>query len=260
MKKKHSSIDRRHFLKQSAWGLGLGVSWPALSAALPADVPQDRAVRPDESRTLLFQGDSITDAGRSKDAEAPNQWPALGGGYVSLAVAQLLGEHPGSSWQCYNRGISGNKVYQLDARWEEDCLALEPDVLSILIGVNDFWHTLTHDYDGTVEVYEQDYRALLDRTREALPEVRLILGEPFALRGGTAVGDDWYPTFNDYRVAAKRVADDYGAVWIPYQSLFDDALEQAPAAYWSADGVHPAPAGSYLMAQAWLDALAEAVK
>ena len=250
----HARIDRRRFLQRSAWGLGLGVGWPAFHAAAAPNTPQPPLSPSQEMRTVLFQGNSITDAGRSKDDQRPNQPHSLGSGYAGIAAARLLGEHPGSPWQCYNRGISGNKVYQLADRWEEDCLALQPDVLSILIGVNDFWHTLSGNYDGTVEVYERDYRTLLDRTREALPDVQLIIGEPFALTGGSAVDDTWYPAFDAYRAAAQRVANDYDAVWIPYQSIFDAALQQAPAPYWSEDGVHPTPAGNYLMAQSWLDA------
>lgn len=252
-----SSIDRRRFLKHSAWGVGLGLGWPVVPSSASA---ASRLEQRGEAQTIVFQGDSITDAGRSKDDQPPNQAHALGNGYVGLAAAELLGEHPGSAWQCYNRGISGNKVFQLAERWEEDCLELAPDVLSILIGVNDFWHTLSGSYDGTAEVYERDYRELLDRTRAALPEATLIIGEPFVLLGGTAVDDaQWDPAFDAYRAAARRVAEDYDAVWIPYQSIFDEALQEAPVAYWVPDGVHPAPAGSYRMAQAWLDALEQAL-
>lgn len=247
-------IDRRRFLKQSAWGLG--VSFGGTHLLGPAPQRHTAAVPADEARIIVFQGDSITDAGRHRDGKQANSPYALGSGYAGIAAAQLLGEHPGSPWQCYNRGVSGDKVFQLAERWETDCLDLTPDVLSILIGVNDFWHTLTHDYDGTAETYERDYRALLDRTREALPEVRLIIGEPFVLMDGAAVeADQWRPAFDAYRAAARRVADEYGTAWIPYQTIFDEALRQAPVSYWAPDGVHPSPAGHYLMAQAWLDAL-----
>lgn len=248
-------IDRRRFLQRSMWGVGLGMGWPAIhSFAAPHRVAASPPA--EDGPVVVFQGDSITDAGRSKDDEAPNQAHSLGHGYANLAAAHVLGERPEAGWQCYNRGISGNKVFQLTQRWEKDGLNLEPDVLSILIGVNDFWHTLTHGYEGTVAVYERDYRALLDRTRDALPEVALIIGEPFVLRGGSAISDDWFPAFDAYRAAAKRVADDYEAEWIPYQSLFDVALEKASVDHWAPDGVHPSPAGNYLMAEAWLDAFA----
>lgn len=251
--------DRRHFLRQTLLGAGVGSFLPGLMAITPGE-KSALSTSSQEAQVVVFQGDSITDAGRSKDDQEPNKPHSLGNGYVALAAAQLLGEKPGVDWQCYNRGTSGHKVHELDARWEEDCLELRPDVLSILVGVNDFWHTLTAGYDGTVETYEQDYRALLDRTFEALPDLKLIIGEPFAVDGGSAIGEDWYPAFDDYRAAAQRVAEDYGAVWIPYQSIFDDALTKAPVSYWAEDGVHPEPPGNYLMAQAWLGALAEALE
>lgn len=248
----HPATDRRHFLKRSASGLALGLAWPSFLS--PVLQGSQAAPSSDASSVVVFQGDSVTDAGRNKEETRPNLPSALGPGYAGLSASQLLEAHPEADWQCYNRGISGHKVYQLAERWQDDALALEPDVLSILIGVNDFWHTLTQNYEGTTEIYERDYRALLDRTREALPGVKLIIGEPFALRGGSAVDDDWYPTFNAYQAAARRVADAYEAVWIPYQSVFDEALGAAPATYWSPDGVHPSAAGNALMAEAWLDA------
>lgn len=205
---------------------------------------------------VLFQGDSITDAGRDRDATGPNSARGLGPGYAFLAASRLLRDHAGADLQCYNRGISGNKVFQLADRWEEDCLALEPDVLSILIGVNDYWHTLTGDYDGTVRTYEMDLRALLERTLDALPDVELIVGEPYALTAGSAVDDTWYPPFSDYQAAARSIADEFDAAFVPYQSVFEEASTSVSADYWSADGVHPSTAGSALMAEAWLRALA----
>lgn len=224
----------------------------AIGAAAPAGItPLHRPSVP--GGVIVFQGDSITDAGRHRDYQGPNQARSLGHGYAALAAAHVLGAQPAAQWHCYNRGISGEKVPQLAARWEEDCLALEPDVISLLVGVNDFWHTLTHGYDGTAVSYEADYRALLDRTRDAMPDVALILGEPFAVAGGSALSDEWI-AFEAYRAAAHRLADDYDAIWIPYQSVFDDALEAAPVDYWAPDGVHPTPAGHHRMAQAWLEA------
>jgi lysophospholipase L1-like esterase len=169
----------------------------------------------------------------------------------------LLKKFPAKNLQCFNRGISGNKVFQLAERWEDDCLDLQPDILSILIGVNDFWHMMKHDYEGTIETYRNDFTALLERTKSALPDVKLIIGEPFALNEGTAIDDDWFPAFGEYQQAAKTIADNFDAVFIPYQHLFEEASGQVNATYWSADGVHPSLAGSELMAQAWIDALAK---
>ncbi len=201
--------------------------------------------------TVVFQGDSITDAHRDRASYYPNNARGMGVGYVHMIVSELLGSYPDSVIFCYNRGISGHKVHQLADRWEYDCLQLNPDVLSLLIGVNDFWHTLDYGYDGTVEVYENDLRELLRSTREDLPEVRLIIGEPFAVRGGTAIGSAW-SSFQDYRLVARKIADEFGAAFIPYHNIFRNALEKAPVEYWCPDGVHPSLAGAFLMKEAWL--------
>ena len=205
--------------------------------------------------TVLFQGDSITDAGRKRDQGAqPNHQPAIGSGYAWMAASQLLVGRD-DDLKVFNRGISGHKVHQLADRWQPDCLDLKPDVLSILIGVNDIWHLLNGNYDGTVEVYENDYHALLKRTKAALPKVTLVVCEPFVLRCG-AVDDRWFPAFDGYREAARRVAEAAGAVFVPFQTMFDRAVKFAPPEHWAQDGVHPSDFGNSLMAHVWLEAVA----
>lgn len=202
--------------------------------------------------TILFQGDSITDAGRDRRSEGnANNKNALGRGYVYSIATQLLADRAGDGLKIYNRGISGHKVFQLADRWDKDCLDLKPDVLSILIGVNDIWHSLNGNYDGTVEKYEKDYRALLQRTLKALPKVELVICEPFVLRCG-AVNDKWFPEFDQYRAAAKKISKEFNALFVPFQSMFDDAVKQVPSAHWAGDGVHPSMAGAHLMGQEWL--------
>jgi lysophospholipase L1-like esterase len=210
-------------------------------------------VQINQGDVILFQGDSITDASRKKDAESasvPNLQPGMGNGYAWLAASELLVSRPELGLKIYNRGISGNKVFQLADRWQADCLDLKPDILSILIGVNDIWHALKGTYDGTVQKYETDYLALIERTKQALPEVKLILCEPFVLRCG-AVTDNWFPEFDNYRAAARRVAEKHHAVFIEFQTMFDEAIHYAPPEHWAADGVHPTAAGAALMANAW---------
>lgn len=209
----------------------------------------------DGKSTILFQGDSITDAGRDKAQYYANNASGLGTGYVHMASSTILEKYPEKQLRIYNRGISGHKVFQLAGRWDDDALNLKPDVLSILIGVNDFWHTLSGGYNGTTETYENDLRALLKRTKEALPQVRLILGEPFVVRGGTAVGDTrWNSIFPSYQASCKKLASEFKASFIPYQSIFDAVMHKGGAAYWCPDGVHPSLAGARLMANAWIKA------
>ena len=246
---------RRDFLKTASAGgaMALGLT-PIVSSADAAPKAGKISLRKDD--VVVFQGDSITDAGRNREEKAFNNTRALGNGYALLAAARLLHEHADKNLQIANRGISGNKVYQLAERWDEDCLNLKPTVLSILIGVNDFWHMLNGNYTGTIETYRNDLNALLERTKQKLPEVKLIIGEPFAVTGAKAVDGKWFPAFDEYRNAARQTAQKFQAVFIPYQSIFDEAKKAVPALYWTHDGVHPSLAGSQLMAEAWLKAIA----
>ena len=245
--------SRRDFLKKAALGTMAAISIPEIvSTAAPKK--GGKKIQLMKDFRILFQGDSITDSGRNKeDVNGFNTPRALGNGYAFLAAAELLGEYAPLNLQIYNKGISGNKVYQLAERWDKDCLDIKPNVLSILIGVNDIWHKLNGQYNGTVEIYRKDYTALLERTLKALPNVRLIICEPFGVKGVKAVDDKWYPEFLDYQKAAKDIATQFGAVFIPLQSIFDEAQKKAPGAYWTGDGVHPSLAGAQLMAEAWLN-------
>jgi lysophospholipase L1-like esterase len=242
-------------------GVGLTAAGLAALSSLDA-VAADAGISPfrraepsliSAGQTILFQGDSITDAGRDKGDSAANSQPALGSGYAWLAAAQLIVDHPDDQLKIYNRGISGNKVYQLAERWQADCLDLKPDVLSVLIGVNDYWHKLKHGYTGTLETYESDFRALLQRTKDVLPDVKLIVCEPFVLKAGE-VDDAWIAEFAGYRAAAKRVAELAGARFVPFQAMFDLAVKIVPPARWAGDGVHPSNDGAALMAHGWLRA------
>lgn len=233
--------------------VGAGILLPSM-----AEAESDKASVPpaeiSKEATILFQGDSITDAGRNRKDITANSQGGLGVGYAFLAASHLRHRMATHNLRCYNRGVSGDKVFQLADRWEKDCLKLKPDVLSILVGVNDFWHTLDHSYDGTAETYENDYRILLNRTQKALPDVKLIIGEPFVIAEGSAiVEEEWFPEFTKYQAAAKQMAKDTGAAFIPYQSIFNEAGGDVPPSYWAADGVHPTTAGCHLMAQAWLE-------
>lgn len=253
-------ITRRDFLRKAAVataGAAVAVSIPSIVEAAMTGYNASAAparVTLKKNSVILFQGDSITDNGRRRNDMAPNSAPALGFGYAAHAAAVTLLANPGLTPQIYNKGISGNKVFELRNRWEEDCFALKPDVLSMLIGVNDFWHSLSFNYDGTPEVYLRDYMDLMDQTKQRLPDVQLVICEPFAVKGVKAVTDEWFPTFDKYRAYAKQVADKYDAIFIPFQSIFDEAQKSAPASYWTYDGVHPSPAGDGLMAAAWIRA------
>jgi lysophospholipase L1-like esterase len=244
--------SRRSFIKNTSLAGAFGLSIPSIVSTAFAAEKSGKKVRIQKDDVILFQGDSITDSGRRKEELNPNVASAFGNGYALIAASELLHRGADKNLKVYNKGISGNKVYQLAERWQKDCLDLKPTVVSIHIGVNDFWHTLTSKYTGTIKTYKDDYTALLNRTKEQLPEVQFIIGEPFAVTGIKSVDEKWYPAFNDYRAAAREIANQFDAVFIPYQTVFDKAQQTAPGVYWTHDGVHPSLAGARLMAEAWL--------
>ena len=215
-------------------------------------------IRPDD--VILFQGDSITDCGRSREHPGPNSGEALGRGYVFFTAGNLLADHPGvpgQTLQVFNRGVSGNKVTDLADRWKSDCLDLRPTVVSILIGVNDTWHGTGKGQPAAgvpLDRYEATYRKLLSDTKDALPGVRLVLCEPFVLRCG-AVTDAWLPEMDGRRAIVKRLAAEVGAAFVGFQSAFDVSAKMAPPQYWAPDGVHPSVAGHVLMARTWCEAV-----
>ena len=207
-------------------------------------------------KTVLFQGDSITDCGRSSCGGAGYCCGEMGPGYPGLIAGRLACDIPETEWTFYNRGISGNRVVDLYARWKCDGINLAPDILSILIGVNDTWHGLAWNNGVEPERYERIYREILTWTREKLPNVQFVLMEPFILNIGAVAETpgDWFSDIAARQDAVRRLAGEFDAVFLPLQKLFDDAVLKAAPGHWLADGVHPTPAGHQLIADAWIAA------
>lgn len=250
------SQNRRNFIKTAALGGAFTLGAPGmLSAAVAESMKKTKKIAISKNDVILFQGDSITDMGRDRSRKGANDNKGLGPGYTFVAASELLLKHPDKQLKIYNRGISGNVVPQLIERWQEDCIDLKPDILSILIGVNDYWHTLNGRYKGTAKSYRESYDRLLADTKKKLPHVKLIIGEPYAVRGVRVVDNSWFPAFDAYRQAARELAAKYDAVFIPYQDIYEKASRLATPSYWTHDGVHPDTAGDALMGQAVLDVL-----
>lgn len=239
-------MKRRHLLTTSA--LATGASF------LQSANAQESKDKPTLGKrdVILFQGDSITDAGRNKKNQGKANNPdSLGRGYPLYIGSDLLGAHPELDLQIFNRGISGHKVPQLQSRWQKDTLDLKPAVLSILIGVNDMWHKMDGKYDGTVDTYRDGLDSLIKDTKKELPKTTIVICEPFALRYG-AVKDSWFPEFDKRRAAAQEVAQKHKTLWVPFQSTFDNAIAAgSKPQHWARDGVHPTFSGHSLMAQTW---------
>ncbi len=196
------------------------------------------------SARILFQGDSITDGNRGRNDD-PNH--ILGHGYVFIIAAKFGASFPELQLAFLNRGISGNKVSDLAARWQKDTLDLKPDVLCILVGVND------HSAKMPLDQYERVYDQLLSDARAINPNLRLILGEPFSLPVGSKKADweHWSAGMKDRQEIVAKLAQKYHAALVRFQRAFDDACRTAPAEYWIWDGIHPTYSGHQIMADEW---------
>ncbi len=210
-----------------------------------------------DKKVIVFQGDSITDCSRDRSVADANVNACLGHGYAKLVSARLRADYPAADLQCFNRGISGNRVVDLYARWKIDALNLNPDVMSILIGVNDTWHAFGSNNGVEVPRYDKFYRMLLDWTFEARPDIKLILLEPFVLVFG-AVAPEWVAEIDQRREVVKKIAADYNLPLVLTQDILNEAVKKAPQEYWLLDGVHPTLAGHQLIADAWLKTAKEA--
>ena len=209
---------------------------------------------------VLFQGDSITDAGRSREENSN-----IGRGYPHLVKAALNFEDP-LKYEFLNRGISGNRIVDLYARIKLDIINLAPDFMSILIGVNDVAHEFYRKNGVSQEKFERIYSMLIEEVKQALPDIKILIMEPFVLPASATMTNlpEGSGTYDDYRMetekraaAAKRVANKYGLKFLPLQSLFDRAAEKTYPEYWLFDGVHPTEAGHALIANEWKKAFKE---
>lgn len=207
-----------------------------------------RAVEPISAFTpgarILFQGDSITDGNRGRSAD-PNH--ILGHGYVFIIAAKYGAAFAASNLEFMNRGSSGNTVRELQKRWDKDTLELKPDVLSILIGVNDQSHGVPLDE------YERTYDELITQAKLANPKLRLVLCEPFTLPVGKRKDgyEAWRAGIQARQDVVARLAAKHNAALVRFQSIFEAACKTAPAEHWIWDGVHPTYSGHQLMADEW---------
>ena len=199
---------------------------------------------------ILFQGDSITDCGRSRENDAQK-----GGGYANFVSAVLNVEHPGE-YEVINRAISGNRIVDLYARIKADFINVKPDVLSIHIGINDVWHDVEFNNGVGADKFEKIYDMLLSEIKEELPDVKIILLGAYVTRNRATeeFWDVFEPEVKKRVEITKRLAEKYGCVFVDIQSEFDKAIERHPEPYWTAEGVHPTEAGHEIIKRAWLKA------
>ena len=202
-------------------------------------------------KTFVFQGDSITDADRSR-----NNDDYRGNGYPTMVAGDLGYKYPGQ-FRFLNRGVSGDRIVDVNARIKRDLINLKPDYLSILIGINDVWHELGGNRNGVANPkYYRTYCEIIEEVLTMCPGVKIFILEPFVLKAA-ATENEWgvFQSETALRAASARaVAEKYGLTFVPLQEKFDAMCEKAEPSYWLLDGVHPSAMGHQLIA----DALCEA--
>ncbi|QCB94045.1 SGNH/GDSL hydrolase family protein [Cellulomonas shaoxiangyii] len=197
---------------------------------------------------VLLTGDSITEWGRDRDDPT-----SLGHGYAGVVAALAGARLPEHDLEFLNRGVGGDTARLLRERWDVDGLALEPTVVSVLIGVNDTWRRFAGGTVTTAEEYEEHLRAVLTSARERL-DARLVLIEPFVVPV-TPEQHLWRADLDPRIAVVRRVAAELRAVLVPADGLVAAAAVRTSPERWAYDGVHPTPAGHGLLAEAWLSAV-----
>lgn len=204
-----------------------------------------------KNQTILFQGDSITDAGRDRD-----DITSLGTGYAYLTAAYLACVYPELNLNFINKGIGGDRVVGLVKRWDEDCMDLKPDILSIMIGINDAARRFDDDDPTSLEYYKENLFNMLKQTKDE-NGTKIVICEPFLIP--TRPEAQIIRTDLDPKILALRdIARELNAIYVPFDGMFAAACSKQKPAYWAPDGVHPSMAGHMLMAKTWVNTVTEA--
>ena len=209
-------------------------------------MPNKIEIKPDN--TIVFIGDSITDAGRFESVYKP-----FGYGYVHFAANWILSKYTDYNINIINKGISGNTIRDLKSRWEQDCLNYNPDIVSILIGINDVWrfHTNRIDEAVLIDEYESTYKELLTAARDKC-DCQLVLMEPFMFCDDT--NNLMYQDLQNFINSVHNMAKQFDAVVVPLQKSIDEIIIHVSPNKWSEDMVHPYVWAHCWITQRWLEA------
>lgn len=208
-----------------------------------------------ENDIILFQGDSITDGNRGRNSDLNH---IHGHGYQYILASEMYADNFYKNIEIINRGISGNRIADLLARWDEDCLELKPTVLSILVGVNDLNYNFLHNPDSDAQEYARTYRTLLDKVLAVNPDTMLVIMEPFfGVSKEKPYNDYMSAHIGDFAAQARKVAEEYNAVFVPLQDVFDEQAKQTDVFKLLWDGVHPTTGGHWLITKRWKECVLE---
>ena len=211
-----------------------------------------------ENDIILFQGDSITDGNRGRNSDLNH---VHGHGYQYIIAAELTADNLDKNVEFINRGISGNRIADLYGRWAEDCLNLKPTILSILVGVNDIIFNWEHKSGSDPERYEKIYRYLLDEVKKQNPDTLIVIMEPFfGEKNEEELNTFFKENIGGYAAAAKKIAEEYGAVFVPLQDMIDSYKEKTDIYNILRDGIHPTTCGHELIARRWKECVKSALE
>lgn len=211
-----------------------------------------------ENDVILFQGDSITDGNRGRNSDLNH---VHGHGYQYIIAAELTADNIDKNVEFINRGISGNRIADLYGRWVEDCLNLKPTILSILIGINDIIFNWEHKSGSDPERYEKIYRYLLDEVKKQNPDTLIVIMEPFfGEKKEKELNTFFKEHIGGYAEVAKKIAEEYGAVFVPLQDMIDSYKEKTDIYNILWDGIHPTTCGHELIARRWKECVKPALE
>lgn len=250
--------SRRKFLQLAALSSIAAMFNSKVSAASAWHQPA--LGKADKDLVFLFQGDSITDGNRGRTAD-PNH--IMGHGYAFSIASRIAADFAESNFTFFNRGISGNKIPDLQLRWQKDTLDLKPDVLSLLVGINDVGAVVNQSENAqTIEQFESGYRDLLQQVRSSNKDVLFVLGLPFVYEGGRVKDkfEIWKAETEKRKAIVVKLAREFNAIVVNYPSVFEKAFKRKSVEYWIWDGVHPTIAGHELMAREWIKQVSKRLK
>lgn len=256
----NTQSSRRSFIKSSLVTGAATSMFPSTMLANEVSYKSSSIAAEEKGLVFLFQGDSITDGNRGRNTD-PNH--IMGHGYAFAVASRVGADFAERNFTFYNRGISGNRVPDLQKRWQTDTLDLKPDVLSILIGINDTGVGIDRPAAAlSVKEFETGYRNILEQSRQANPNTLFALGVPFVFAVGKRA-ENWNLWNDGIKQRADivyKLAKEFNAIVIDYPSVFNKAAEKASMSYWIWDGIHPTVFGHELMAREWIKQVSTRLK
>ncbi len=208
-----------------------------------------------ENDVILFQGDSITDGNRGRSNDLNH---IHGHGYQYILASEMYIDNLDKNIEVINRGISGNRISDLHARWKEDCIDLKPTVLSILVGINDLNYHFETGSAPTPEKYSETYRSILEQALSQNPDLFVVIMEPFFGVSECKEFSDFMQTnVGRYAAEVRKIADEYNAVFVPLQDMFDEYAKTTDIFKLLWDGVHPTTGGHQLVTKRWKECVEE---